>query len=496
MRYSFNLISRCFLFLIAPIFFACNENPIVEKFEVKAPVITDFSPKTGTVGTEITILGENLDRVDNVLIGGGKADIKYRISSTTLVAKVLTSSRSGVITVTNAAGEAQSSDSFSITYVTPTVETFPTEGTVGDEIVVYGANLQVIDSIMLGTQKATIVSKESDEIVFRVPYSESEDPVELMFIYFDGMQNVNLVPGGITFSIIKESPRIFDLPSSLTKYEPIEIVGENLLLIDSIFVGEIKALIISKTDESIVIDMPPNYYGGNMSSVTLKAIYYGGRELILTNDFQVYADPNEPRYYKHTDILLSARSGYGGTEDAFFDAETGAVYNSCSAFENRLAIDFFLYDQSGYVQLYGPHNGTNTVKNFKCNGVSIDPQDGSWSDFYGAGGIETRFKALSRDNPEELRVINAYEEGTIIELDTTFFNGIDLPTASGPRVYRSSSDPGYNAASGHFSLDENNIGWVRNYTTGKDGIIKVTGMPKEAVNGRIPELTFDIIWEK
>jgi len=205
---------------------------------------------------------------------------------------------------------------------------------------------------------------------------------------------------------------------------------------------------------------------------------------------------NEPQYYKHTGILLSARSGYGGTEDAFFDAETGTVYNSCSAFENRLDIDFFLYDQAGYVQLYGPHNGTNTVKNFKCKGVSIDPQDGSWSDFYGADGIETKFRVLSKDDPEELRVINAYEAGSITKLDNTFFKGINLPSASAPRVYRSSSDPGYNADSGYFSLDENNIGWVRNYTTGKNGIIKVTGMPKEVVNGRIPALTFDIIWEK
>lgn len=496
MKYRFNLIYRCFLFLTVAIFMACNENTIIEKFEVKAPVITDFSPKTGEVGTEITIVGENLERIDKILIGGGKADIKYRISSTKLVAKVLTSSRNGVITVTNIAGEAQSSDSFSITYVVPTIETYPTEGTVDNEIVIDGTNLHTIDSIMLGIQKATIVSKRNDEIVFKVPYSESEDPVELRFVYFDGTQNVNLGPTGKTFSIIKESPQIFDFPSSLTKYEPIEIVGERLQLIDSIFVGDVKALIKSKTDRSIIIDMPANYFGGNMSSVTLKGIYYGERVIIITNNFQVYADPNEPRYHKYTNVLLSARAGYGGTEDAFFDAETGAVYNSCAAFEYRLEIDFFIYDQSGYVQLYGPHNAANTVRNFRCNGVTIDPQDGSWNDFYGAGGVETRFKALSRENADELRVINAYETNLIVEMNDAFFEGIEPPLISAPRIYRSASDPGYNASSGHFSLDENNIGWIRNYKTGKNGIIKLTGMPKDAVNGRIPELTFDIIWDK
>ena len=234
----------------------------------------------------------------------------------------------------------------------------------------------------------------------------------------------------------------------------------------------------------------------DVSEATLKGVYYGEEEVIITKNFSLITDPNEPRYYKHTDVLLSARSGYGGTEDAFFDAETGAVYNSCSAFENRTAIDFFIYDQSGYVQLYGPHNATNTVKNFKCNNVTIDPQDGSWNDFYGAGGIETKFRALNRANPDELRVIEAYEAGTIIELNSELFNGIELPTTSAPRVYKSSSDAGFDASSGHFSLDEYSIGWVRNFSTGKNGIIKVKQMPKDAVNGRIPELIFDIIWAK
>jgi hypothetical protein len=224
-------------------------------------------------------------------------------------------------------------------------------------------------------------------------------------------------------------------------------------------------------------------------------VYYGDKEVIFAKDFQVYADPDEPRFYRYTDVLLSARGNYGGLEMPFFDAESGTVISSCEAAENIPIIDFLLYDQAGYVQLYGPHNAANTVKNFKCDGKSIDPQDGTWNAFYRPDeGIITCFRVLKPENETEKAIIDAYEAGTIIELNEEFFAGVSEPSSKAPRVYRSASDDGY--SNSHFSLDQYPYGWVRNFTTGKNGIIKVTAMPKEAVNGRIPELQFDIIWSK
>jgi len=497
MKTLFNLKNIFLTIAVVATVIACQEDTYIETFEIHPPVITEVSPLSGEVGSEITITGENLQRVDTVMIGGGMAEIKYRISSSKLVAKVLSTSRNGAILVSNSAGKSESAESFTITYLNPYIapENYPTSGTVNDEIVITGDHLNVIDSIMLGDQKATIISKRTNEIVFKVPYSENETPVSFKYYYYNGTENLSVGPEGETFTILKEAPLVSFCPSSLTKYTPVTIQGERLNLIDSIFVGTIKVLIKLKSETEITFDMPTNYFGGNMSG-ELSGIYYGARKIVLYSDFQVIADPNEPRYYNYSNILLSARVAYGGTEDAFFDAETGIVYNSCTVTDNRTAIDFYLYDQSSYVQLYGPHNGSSTVKNFKCNGTSIDPQDGSWSDFYGTGGIETKFKVLSRDSANHLAVINAFDAGTIVELNDAFFAGISKPGTSSPRVYKSSTDAGYSISSGHFSIDKNNIGWVRNYKTGKNGIIKVTSMPKDAINGRIPELTFDIIWQK
>jgi hypothetical protein len=497
MKTSFNIKNLLLTFILIAGITACQEDTFIETFEIKAPVISSFSPQTGEVGSEITITGENLQRVDTVLIGDGLAEIKYRISSTKLVAKVLSSSRNGKITVENSAGKSESSDSFTITYLNPYIDpaNYPASGTVNEEIVLTGEHLNVIDSIMLGDKKASIISKRTNEIVFKVPFSDNETPVTFRYVYFNGTENIQVGPQGETFTILKEAPAVTYCPTALTKYSPVTIQGERLALIDSIFVGNVKMLIKYKSDTEITIDMPANYFGGNMSG-ELSGVYYGVRRVILTDDFHVTADANEPRYYKYTNILLSSRVAYGGTEDAFFDAETGAVFNSCSLADNKAAVDFFLYDQTTYVQLYGPHNSSTTLKNFKCNGVSIDTQDGSYSDFYGTGGIETKFKVLSRDSANHLAVINAYEAGTIVELNDALFAGISKPGTSSPRIYESASASGYSITSGHFSIDKNNIGWVRNYKTGKNGIIKVTSLPKPVTNGRIPELTFDIIWQK
>jgi hypothetical protein len=321
---------------------------------------------------------------------------------------------------------------------------------------------------------------------------DEEKAVDLSFAYYDG-EKTNTIPSGL-FTIMLQAPIVRYCPLSLTKYLPVTIQGEFLGLVDALYVGEQPLVIKIQSDEEITFDMPTNYFGGNMTG-DLTAVYYGEKRLLILQDFQIYADPNEPRYYKHENILLSARANYGGTENSFFDCESGTVISSCDAASNMGIIDFFLYDQAGYVQLYSPHNAANTVKNFKCEGKTIDPQDGTWKSFYDAEfGIKTCFRVLKPEVEAEKAIIDAFEAGTIIELDTAFFSGLTEPSTKAPRIYRSANDNGY--SNSHLSLDQYPYAWVRNFTTGKNGIIKVTAMPKEATNGRIPELQFDIIWGK
>lgn len=469
---------------------AACEQTYIPSTEQKAPVITDFSPKEGETGTEITITGENLQRVDTVMIGGVPAVIAYRVSAGKLIAKVVNGNRTGVVRVANVTGSDESKEVFTVHYAVPSIKQYPEEGTVNAEVVVEGDNLHFVEQVLVDEQPAVIIAQRKQELVFRVPYSDKEEKVSLRFTYFDGTTVQSIGAEGKSFLVLKETPKVKVCPTSLTKYEPALLQGENLKLIEKIMVGEERVEIKLQSDDEILFDMPTNYFGGNMTG-DLRGIYYWTKEILLASNFQVFADPNEPRYYTHKNVLLSARAGYGGTEEAFFDAESGMVISSCDASSNISIIDFLLYDQAGYVQLYSPMNASNVVKNFKCEGKTIDPQDGTWKDFY---TTETYFRVLNPDSAAQQAIINAYEAGTIVELNDAFFTGVAEPVSKAPRVYKSASDPGYSNT--HFSLDAYPYGWVKNTTTGKSGIIKMKAIPKDAVNGRIPELQFDIIWSK
>lgn len=485
-------ISSLFIIFLF-IFTGCKEDLKMDVVDKKAPVITDFSPKTGEIGSEITITGENLQWIDTVRIGGGDAEIKYKVNGEKLVAVVTSKARTGKLLILNINGQAESTEDFTVTYAVPVIENYPTEGTVNEDILLEGQNLHAIDAVLLGDAEAKIVSKRENEIVFQIPYSEASEPVALRFAYFDGTAMAYVGPEGNTFTILREAPVVLEVPASLEKYTPATITGERLNLINALYINDIQLMILSQSEDAVTFDLPTTYFGGNMTG-TLKAVYYEVKELIIAENFQIIADINEPRYYIYNNVLLSARVNEGGTENAFFVGKTGEALHSCSVYDNRTNIDFFLYDQAGFVQLYGPHNATNTLKNFKCDNVSLTAIHADWSEFY---ATNTRFKILSRDSVSHVALIDAYTNGQIVELNDELFEGILKPGTSAPRIYKNYADiPEANKAAS-LSIDKNNLAWVRNYTTGKNGIIKVTGIPKEAsAGGRYPELTMDAIWEK
>ena len=478
--------------LAAVLLVACKEETNVSGYQVLAPVVSGFSPAEGEVGTEITIEGENLTRVDSVWIGETLVKIAYRVSQRELVAEVVSGAKSGPITVSNTAGRCTTTESFRVNYSQPLIDRYPTEATVYDQVVLSGQNLHFIQEVKIDGQSVTIVAQRNNELVFEVPFRDEEEPVTLRFTYFDGEKTCEFGPDGATFVVVKQKPEITQCPTSLTKYQPARMEGIRLQLIDALYIGDLKADIRLQNDNTIEFDVPSNYFDGPFTA-PLRAVYYETKELIIVENFEVISDPNEPRYTAYKGVTLSARVASGGTEEAFFDADQGLVISSCDAQDQMTAIDFFLYDNTGYAQLYSPSNATNTLKNYKCEGTSITAADpNAWSEFY---KTECLFRVLDPNKELHKAVIDDYEAGTIIKLDDAFFEGIDQPTGKAPRVYESDADRDA-AGSSHFSCHSYAWGWVRNNTTGKNGIIKIIGVKANADTGKTYEATFDIIWEK
>jgi hypothetical protein len=131
------LISIPSLILLGHLFFVfgCKEEP------VDVPTITSLKPPTGRVDSELTIYGSNFStRASNnvVKINGVECTLLFSSSDSLIVRAVPgVSSGKGSVTVGNLA--AISFDDFIVKQHTITSIT-PTEGSVGDEIIITGSN--------------------------------------------------------------------------------------------------------------------------------------------------------------------------------------------------------------------------------------------------------------------------------------------------------------------------------------------------------------------
>lgn len=112
------------LVLSAFAFHACDEGGDVPGGP--APTITSFSPEEGIAGSEITINGDNLDRVISVMFNNVKATPTTKTASKIIV-NVPAGATSGNIKLTYGAGNVQSAKEFKVTFKQVLVSDFEEE---------------------------------------------------------------------------------------------------------------------------------------------------------------------------------------------------------------------------------------------------------------------------------------------------------------------------------------------------------------------------------
>ncbi len=95
--------------------FLLSVSIILNTSEVFAqPIISSFSPASGSAGTLVTIVGNNLNNVNAITIGGVAA-LVISNTETVLNAMVMPGSITGLVTVTTSIGTTNSNSQFSIT---------------------------------------------------------------------------------------------------------------------------------------------------------------------------------------------------------------------------------------------------------------------------------------------------------------------------------------------------------------------------------------------
>lgn len=365
-------LSAAFMLLGAALS-SCHEKLSVTAEVEQPPVITQFSPASGAAGTEVTIEGENLGEVDTVTIGGGVAEIKYRISNNKMVVKVTAASKTGKIAVkTYMVGESESEDEFAVDYVTPQFSTLPDMASMGQEIVLEGTGLNAVSSISFGADPQTAIASEIEyqsdtELVTTVPTNipASVSEMNIYFSYFtDGVEMQQACPQTVT--VDRPIPEVTDIPAEADENTSITITGTHLNLVTEVWFGDEKASMVEQDETHIVVSVPDIDESESEGRVVAVKMKYYDTEEVIRQDF-IIKWVRTWKFYHWENITLGAQ-GVAESIGSFFNAETGHIYTSpelVGAIEDNYGVYFGMYNSNDNFTFCSPDNYAGKIKNFK-----------------------------------------------------------------------------------------------------------------------------------
>ena len=145
---------------------------------IRPPTVGSFSPAAGAVGATVTVNGTNLASATAVRFNGVPVDRRVVLSNNALRVTVPLGATTGLVSVTNAAGSANSSATFKVLPAISDVS--PSSGFVGDTVTITGTSFTGLVSVKFGSVGASLSSPPTDEqVVVTVPTGAVTGPVTL-----------------------------------------------------------------------------------------------------------------------------------------------------------------------------------------------------------------------------------------------------------------------------------------------------------------------------
>jgi len=274
--------------------------------------IASFTPATVRIGNELTITGDYLNLVGEVIftdrISVLAADFTSQ-SRTEIKLVVPDEAQTGKIAVSNAAEEPIIV--YSATPLTVTLPAFtavtPNPVKAGTALTIAGTNLDLVKIITLGGDKtinaADFVSQTAAQIVITVP-ADTKDGI------------VTMIPASgvkveTTVDLVMVVPTVSVTPVTLKNGQDITVTGTNLDLIDHVIFGGNKQGTIKAggTATQILVTVPNDAVTGVVTFVTKAAKEVTGPTLtminpVLTSFTPTSAKPNVDITITGTDLDL------------------------------------------------------------------------------------------------------------------------------------------------------------------------------------------------
>ena len=462
-------IQISFLLLAVVLLTACDKLSMDEKVK-GAPQITDFSPKSGSVGTLVSVSGEDLESVVEATVGGVQAQLVERVSKNLLTLKVVGAAKSGTIMLKNSVGSTESAATFNVEYLAPEVpaKSIPAEVEMGNKLLISGQRMNVISKVLFTAvgmtmpHQADVIDQNDHEIVVKIPYVESDD-AQISFAYYDGKQE-KTTPAA-AFPVIKV--KRYQPNVTTTTFAPVH-VGDAVVL-DGTYINKIEQVLLgskectitaqSETQLTFVVPATEDMVDGD-NVKTLSIVYFDGVETkVLTAQFVVQV----PFVY-----FWANRTTYGQGRDvselaSFFSPETGMVYHNsmwretvdpisyakqaatCSANQKPAVTEseynsvnpyfFFSGVSAGNLQINSPAGSTGQLKNFYWfnNSANDYRVTGANANCYGTPVLTYLY--LDPNKEDHLQLINEEKNGKLTKIDEqTFPIDVEAKTCRGINI--------------------------------------------------------------
>ncbi len=145
-----------------------------------APIISSFTPNTGSAGTVVTITGSNFTGSSSVAFNGTAATSFTVNSATQITATVGAGTTTGLISVTNGVGTGTSATTFVVPQA-PVVTSFsPTSGAVGSSVTITGTGFTGVTNVGFnGTAAVTFTVNSATQITVTVPAGATTGPISV-----------------------------------------------------------------------------------------------------------------------------------------------------------------------------------------------------------------------------------------------------------------------------------------------------------------------------
>ena len=301
-------------------------------------IVTGFTPAEGTVGEEVTIAGRNLEQITSVSFGGVSVAADAFVSSAS--AAVVVAVPAVAVTEADtqldvsavwAGGTIALDGKFTLHVPVFTSYSQAAPALLGDDIVLPGANLDLVKAIKWGDTALLISEQSATAITIKVPtglelqnpavvskaltavYGVKEDQVITIAASFQ----VDTTPVGPAAPVFTSASPAEAAYTAMFLGREVVVKGQNMASVEKFKVDGIEAALSAEaTDIEARFIMPKTITGTAAREVDLIAVWNGGNELDC-GKITVY-----PFYY-----TKGLRIGLGSNSKTTYPA-----YNSENAF--------------------------------------------------------------------------------------------------------------------------------------------------------------------